>query len=259
MSVPSTVSESLPGPRVMPRLMPAMGGVLRLTWGQHWTLRNIVWTVLIVTGLGVISYLMGSRGENYEMWINEVLLTMGVPILAFEAGARAMRDDLKPGTVDYVVTRAVPRWAYAIFKYISQWLVTVTAGSLALAVMLVIGFVLEVPQEAAGRQFLVLIAGASAFQALGFFLGSLTSRYILLGLLYAGIVEAAVGNIPLQLNNLSILRHLWALLGYGGPLQSTLSMGQELGLVLAITAGLMAVAVLVFSRREFIGKKAEEG
>lgn len=258
MNSDSAVSDSLAGPRVTPRLGPALGGVMRLTWAQHWTLRNLIWTGLVISGLGGLGYLIGRNGEDLVLWVNQVLLTLSMPIFAFEAGARAIREDLKPGAVDYVITRAVPRWAYAIFKYISQWLVTVTVGLAALAVMLTIGFFLDVPMGTAPRQVTVLIAGVSAFQALGFFMGSLTSRYILLGLLYAGVVEAAVGSIPLQLANLSILRHLWAILGYGllGPVEASIL--EELGLILAITLSLLAVSVLIFSRKEFIGKKADE-
>lgn len=258
MNSEPVISERYSGPRVTPRLGPALGGVMRLTWAQHWTLRNLIWTGLVISGLGGLGYLIGSRGEDMMLWVNQVVLTLSVPIFALEAGARAIREDLKPGAVDYIITRAVPRWAYAVFKYMSQWLVTVAAGLATLAVMLIIGLLLDVPLDSAPRQIVVLVAGVSAFQALGFFLGSITSRYILLGLLYAGVVEAAVGSIPLQLANLSILRHLWAVLGYGVWGADDTSLAQELGLLAGITLALGAAAVLIFSRREFIGKKSDE-
>ncbi|GAB5562331.1 MAG: hypothetical protein SynsKO_39780 [Synoicihabitans sp.] len=245
-------------PRVTPRLGPAFGGVLRMTWGQHWVLRNIIWATIIIAALALVGYLIGSRGgpQGYVNWVNNVLLMMSIPIYAFDAGARAIREDLKPGAVDYIITRPVPRWAYAIFKYISQWLVTATLAGSALGGMLLVGVVLEIPLTLMPRQIAVLVAAVTAFQALGFLLGSITSRYLLLGLLYAGIVEAAVGNIPLQLNNLSILRHLWVVLG--GPMQVKGPAGQELALVFVIGVVLLGGAVLIFSRKQFMGKKSDD-
>ncbi len=239
-------------PRVTPRLLPALGGVFRLTWAQQMLPRNIIMAVLVVAGFSAVGYLMGKSGSTgFINWIDRMLLLICVPIFAFETGARAIREDLKPGAVDYVITRSLPRWAYPLFKYISQWVVLALLGTATLGVLLLIGRFLDIEVGSVFVRTGVLLAGLSAFQALGFFLGCLTSRYLLLGLLYAGVVEAAVGAVPVQLNNLSILRHLMIALDGYNP-------AAELGLVILIALGLLAAATGWFVRLEFIGKKSDE-
>jgi len=126
-----------------------------------------------------------------------------------------------------------------------------------LGMMLLLAQALEVQLLPMAVYVGVTMAGVSAFLALGFLMGSLTSRYVLLGLFYAGLIEAAVGNIPTQLNNLSILRHLRIALS--GHIRESGPIVQEIGLVFLIAVGLLATAMLIFSRKEFIGKRADEG
>lgn len=258
MNASSDSSSAAFVPRVTPRLIPALGGVIRLTWSQQVVTRNVVWAAFIIGALGTVGFLIAHYGnsQGFIHWLNQVFLMLSVPLISFDAGARAIREDLKPGAVDYIITRPVPRWAYTVFKYISQWLVIMTLATSALIVMLGFAWVLDVRLQSIVIYFQVMTAGVSAFVALGFLMGSITSRYVLLGLLYAGLIEAAVGNIPTQLNNLSILRHLWSVLD--GPAQAAGTATSGLGIVFLITGGLLTASVGIFSRKEFIGKKSDD-
>jgi len=75
----------------------------------------------LAVGVGVLllmTYLIDR--DEVVSWAETFVLMTVLPILAFEAGARAVREDLKPGAVDYLITRPIPRWAYVIFKYVGQ-------------------------------------------------------------------------------------------------------------------------------------------
>ena len=85
-------------------------------------------------------------------------------------------------------------------------------------------------------------------------MGAVTSRYLILGLLYAGLIEGAVGNIPIQINKLSILRHLREVIwGLGET-----SLGVSAGWLALIAMVLVAGAAALFSTKEFIGEKGGE-
>ncbi len=243
-------------PRVTPRLASAFAGLLRLTWSRQWTMRNGVSLLALVAALGGLTYLTAANPNPraWEDWIEHGFLTAIMPVLAFMAGAGAVREDLKPGAVDYIMTRPLSRWVYVLFKYISQATVALTIGALALGLMVGIGAVEQVAWLPVARLAITLVGGTLAFLGLGFAFGALTSRYMVFGLAYAGLVEAAVGNIPIQLNQLSILRHLRVILrgagfdGGAGPVGSA-------GWLLVITLVLIAVAAGVFAMKEFVGEK----
>ncbi|MDB4384667.1 hypothetical protein N9023_05820 [Opitutaceae bacterium] len=259
MTSASQTNTMTVSPRVTPRLSTALGGVIPLTWAQQVVRRNVIWSILIVLAIGGVGFMIARYGEpqGFVHWLNQIFLMLSVPLVSFDAGARAIREDLKPGAVDYIITRPVPRWAYAMFKFMAQWCVMMALALGGLAFMLVLAQALSVQLLPIPIYLGVVTAGVTAFLALGFLMGSITSRYLLLGLLYAGLIEAAVGNIPTQLNNLSILRHLWSVLDEISVGVTAIS--SELGVVLLIALGLLAASILIFSRKEFIGKKAEEG
>jgi ABC-2 type transport system permease protein len=237
------------GPRVTPRLSSALNGVVKLAWAQQFTLRSMLFLAVMIGVLGLMGFL--TKPGGVINWIEQVILMTIIPILAFEAGAKAVREDLKPGAVDYLITRPLPRWAYVVFKYVAQWSITLFNTLLALGVMIVIANGMGADVSGMGVWIVGLIGGVSAFMALGFMMGAVTSRYLILGLFYAGLIEGAVGNIPIQLNKLSMLRHLRELLWGGGETW----IGVSAGWLVLIAVVLLAVAAAIFSTKEFIGEK----
>ena len=59
-----------------------------------------------------------------------------------------------------------------------------------------------------------------AWCALGLFLGQVTKRYLPMALVYGLIVELGIGDIPTNINTLSLMRHLKTLLSHDAALQS---------------------------------------
>ena len=248
-------SESSPSvslPRVAPRLSAALQGVVRLAWAQQFTARSMLSVALMIGVVGLMGFLTKDRG--ILNWIEQVILMTIVPILAFEAGAKAVREDLKPGAVDYLITRPVPRWAYVLFKYVAQWSITLTHTLLTLGVMIGVAQGVGADVSSVGYWLVGLVGGVSAFMALGFLMGAVTSRYLILGLFYAGLIEGAVGNIPIQINKLSILRHLRELIWGLGETSLWVSAGWLALIAMVLVAG----AAAIFSTKEFIGEKGGE-
>ena len=164
-----------------------------------------------------------------------------------------MRDELKSGTVDYVLTRPVRRPAFLVFKFISHTLCAQIDFLIALAVVLALGTARGVPDLAAAAPQLLLgqmllVAAASAF---GFLSGIVTSRYVVIGLLYAGVIEAGVGQIPTQLSRLSMTRQVRDFLDpSAGEAASAVAALGTIGVLLMFTGVALAVAAAIFNRRE---------
>jgi hypothetical protein len=122
----------------------------------------------------------------------------------------------------------------------------------------------EIPGLAAGLPLLLLaqVLTIAAFSALGFLCAVLVSRYLVIGLLYAGIIEAGVGQIPTQLSRLSMTRQIRELLE---PVMLGVSDGfsagaalSTTGLMLVFSAAFVLVAAVVFSMKELAGAAARE-
>lgn len=248
-------------PRVVPNLAHAWGGIWRLTFRRlllpgHW--------LTLAIGLAVLTLLFagGPRagGTNYFLdWTVGFYVTFLVPALAFMSAAGAMRDEMKSGTVDYVLTRPVPRPAFIVFKFLAHTICTQLDFLVAFALVTVFAASRQVPDLATVMTKILLgqVLMITAFGAFGLLCGVLTSRYVVIGLAYAGLIEAGIGNIPTQISRLSMtqqMRELLAvLLHRAEPLATSPGLLGTTGSALAFTAVMLAAAAAVFSLRELSG------
>jgi ABC-2 type transport system permease protein len=267
MSLPSTSSPAQITAAVAPSLRNACGGIWRLTFRRflapsQWTIPAILLAVLALIAFATVR-------DGYERlffrWTSGFYLTFLVPILAFLSGAGAIRDEMKPATVDYILTRPVRRPAFVVFKFLSHLACLQVVFLLALGVVITVGLYRHIPSLFATLPWLLLgqAVAVTAFAAFGLLCGTITARYLVVGLVYGGIVESAIGRIPTQLNRLSMTHQLRALLeqvlpGFNRALPPTQSPLAIVGLLLIFSAAMLAVAALYFAFQELAGARTNE-
>jgi ABC-2 type transport system permease protein len=110
---------------------------------------------------------------------------------------------------------------------------------------------------------LAQILAVTAFSALGFAFGAFTSRYLILGLFYAGIIEIGIGNIPTQLNRLSMTHHVRSIASNILQLRPTRltqfdSLPTSIIALIVFSLVLVAGAAVLFSLRETAGAKPKD-
>lgn len=254
-------SAALPAPRVTPNARHAFGGIFRLTLRRFLTTGHLLAVAGSLALVGLLAFGNGRR-DTYLDWIVGFYVTLLVPIVAFITAAGALRDDMKSTSVDYLLTRPVRRPAFILFKYFSHVACSQCDFLLALVVVLVVGHQRGVPGVLAAAPLLLFaqVLVIVAFSALGFFAAALTTRYTLLGLGYGAIVEVGIGQIPTQLNKLSMTAQVKAMLGSlnpgADPTAIALAAGADPSVVgttsvlLALAAVMVALAAAVFSLRE---------
>ena len=270
-------------PRVPPNPLHAFGGIWRLTVRRFYSVNYWLTMAGMLALLVVFSFPArsgGSRSEDVSLvgmddggflpWAGAFYLCFLVPIMSFLAAGGVMRDDLGAGTVDYVFNRPVRRPLYILFRFLSHVACAQFNYLLAFGVVVAIGAYRNVPGlwQAVPLLLLAQIAVVTAFSAFGFLAAMLTSRYVILGLVYGGIVEAAVGNTPTQLNRVSMLRQAFSIvepvmgnfrMGMGGPLAAEpLSPAAATALLLTFACGMIALTAALFSFREFAGASGRE-
>ena len=204
-SVPSSLAPRLPAARVTPSAMNAFGGIWRLTVCRffspmHWVVLGGMLVVLVLFSVPM-SPNREAAAHGFLPWVGGFYLTFLVPIMAFLSAAGVMRDEVKGSTVDYVLTRPVRRPAFVTFKFFSHLICAQWDFLCAFAVVVGIGVYHEVPGLWAAVPLLLLaqVIVLTAFSAFGFLSGVLTSRYVIVGLLYGCVIErrlSCVGIFP---------------------------------------------------------------
>lgn len=240
----------------------AFSGVWRLTSRRSLTGKHALALAGMLVPLAVVCFgmLLGSRNgpQHYVNWVATSYITFLVPIVAFITAGGVMRDEMKSGTVDYILTRPVRRPAFIGFKFLSHLVCAQVDFLFALALITALGVWKGVPQMAAVFPSLLLAQAltVTAFTALGFFCGALTTRYVVVGLIYAGIVEVGIGQIPTQLSRLSMTRQIAAMLHslLDGSERVTAQPSTPtilvVGILLLFSVVMVALTALLFSSRE---------
>jgi hypothetical protein len=155
---------------------------------------------------------------------------------------------------------------YLLFKYAAHLVLAQLDFLAALAVLITAASVWHAPDlgRAIPAMVLAQALGVAVFSALGFLFAVISPRFhVIWGLLYGGVVEKGFGNIPMQLNRLSMTHQIGLLLEpltkAGGPAQAgEFTLAGRIGIILAFTAGTLLVAAFTFGRQEVVtGGRAE--
>jgi ABC-type transport system involved in multi-copper enzyme maturation permease subunit len=245
-----------------PHPLQAFGGIWRLTWGRFLTggqLMLLLGTIALLSLLSLVRIRHAHLGE-YIPWTVEFYLGFILPVMAFLSGAAAMRDEMKSTTTDYILTRPIRRTHLVAFKYLSNLVCIQLFYLIVLTALLLLATIVHVPNvaDAVPRLLVAQAITLTCFSALGLLFGVISSRYLILGILYAGTVELALGRIPTQLNHLSMTHQLGTVLQPLNPQGSQLfSTSSSDAAVIAMLLGEAALFVIlcaiIYSRREWSG------
>jgi hypothetical protein len=199
-----------------------------------------------------------NRTAPFYRWLIDFYFFIILPLSCVRGCGGLIRDELQTDTLGFLTTRPVKRATLVLLKYLSQAALLEMAALLEGLLLLGAGGLREIPELGSllplflGAQFLAVLA----WSALGLFLGQVTKRYLPLAVVYGLIVELGIGDIPTNINTLSLMRHLKTMLSHDQALQSLYQWTGE-GVVLPVSALLVAAALfvalaaLLFTFREY--------
>lgn len=275
MNVPlsSSPGSLYRAPHVMPNAAHAFGGIWRFTARRFFTPGYWLMLAGLLGLLGIFSLpaapTHAAAAYGFIPWTGGFYVGFLLPVFVFISVASAIRDDFGAGTVDYVFTRPVRRPMFVVFRYLSLMVCTQIDFLFAFALITGLGSFHGVPDFAAALPTLLFgqMIAVMLFSAFGFMAGALTSRYIILGLVYAGLVEVGLGNVPTQINQISLVRQVLGILrpilgenhGALTRLAATATMDTPgiVALLFVVSIAFVGISALVFSFREFAGSSRE--
>lgn len=173
-----------------------------------------------------------------------ILFLMVLPICALVVGSGAMGDERRDGTLSFLLLRPIPRTMIVGAKLAASWLAAtaIVAASGAAAVV-----ALGVRTGDYGPLVPLLTAVAistAAYTAVFMFLGHLTSRAVLIGLVYVFIWESSITFAAPALANVSLFRI--GITAYAAMVPSSLrQLDEVLGNLQPGTGGAIAKVVVV--------------
>lgn len=182
--------------------------------------------------------------------------------------------EIEQRTIVYVLTRPVPRWMLLVVRYLAAVTVVVTIGILAALAVSAAAYHGNVfANPLLGRDLLTIGIGGFAYTGVSALLSVITpSRATIIGLLYLFGWEFLVPNMPGTMYYLSVFSHLQAIAKHpidpgANPIMNflgsvmgtnTLTTGQSVAALAALTVVAIAIAAWWFTHFEFLPREDTE-
>lgn len=162
------------------------------------------------------AYRLGNQDDDRQSWVAEVLLeglvtTTLLPLVALVVGTAVLGAEIDDGTAVHLLSKPVPRSRIVLGKLLAAWLVTAVTVvvSAVAAAWLGLG---GVPGEGLLPGFAVALAcGALAYCAVFLLLSLVTSRALIVGLVYVLVWEGLVNGFLAGTRLLSIRHYTLAI------------------------------------------------
>lgn len=214
-----------------------------------------------VVAIPLFSYLVnrGSDHEGFHRILIQLYFFIIVPVMCISQFGAMIRDELQDDTMTFLITRPLSRAKIYLLKYVTVclWVQLIVLGN-AIAFWAV-GLVLGVSDLGTlmPRMIVVQALAVMAYGALSGVFGLLTQKYMILGVVYGFIVEFGIGQIPTNINVLSLNHHLQSLLARDESLKriydwTAESASSGLSMVFVGTTLLfLVIGTLLFNFREY--------
>lgn len=225
--------------------------IMRLTVRQLLTrgrLFVLVLIALVPPSLAFLYSFSASRTDPQSFLVgllDNLVFVVVVPVIALTFAAAALGSEIEDGTIVYLLLKPVARWRIAVSKFV------VAAAIIAVFVvvcMVVTALALDRSgaELAVGYAFaLAAVLGGAAYAAVFCFLGLVTSRALIAGLLYVFIWEGVVTRLFAGARNLSIREYMRGLADAASTLPTAV-FDAPLSGARALTGCLIVIALFTF-------------
>ena len=245
---------------LQPRLGSAFRGLWWITLRSQFSVRRLPLLLALVCSIPVLAWFTIDDGQigPYFDWTIEFYLFLLLPLYCLSVCGALIRDELQADTLGFFTTRPLTRARLFILKFLSQIILLEFVALASALLILGVGVSRSIPGI---REFaVVFLMGQSlavlAYGALSALFGLFTQRYMVLGIVYGFIVEFGIGQIPTNINNLSISRHLRTILANNSTMEELYRWPQDDTWISVLIMGgaplvFLLIAAIIFTFKEY--------
>lgn len=247
----------------LPGWLATWSGLWGITWRSVWAGRRLPVLVILALASPLLAWL-GLRTSSLDLrpdwinWITSVHFGLVIPLWCLIAFGSFIRDEIQAGTMGFLLTRPLTRSRLLLLR----WVCTLLAAQVPLAVSTsglgLIALFLGIPQALSLTPLLLAAQCVVifAYGAIAALIGLITRKYLLLGLVYGFVVEIGIGQIPTNINTLSVARHSRTLLDQFNAMALNkpalpAEIAWAIGMLLVLTLAYLIAATVLFNIREY--------
>jgi ABC-type transport system involved in multi-copper enzyme maturation permease subunit len=223
-------------------------GMMVLVWRQKLSWRQ--WPTIALTLFTLPVFLFATmkvgHAQQYFYLLIGLYLQLVLPFYCLTVFGDLIQDELQAKTLVFLTTRPLTRVQLFLLKFFCLWTWVELLMFVQAVLLIIAGWAHEVSGLASlfgllvAAQFLAILV----FGALSALFGVLQRRFLVLGLLYGLIVEVGIGQIPTNLNTLSMMRHIKTIMGNNPNLRELLEWAPQ-GTYTSVAAMVIAAAVFL--------------
>jgi ABC-2 type transport system permease protein len=216
-------AAEVPAPRRSPSAdLSALAALFQLTVRQHTHGRRLLVLALLYLVPCALVILLRSLSpvpaDALELWLVLTLLPHGLaPLTALLYAAGVVSDEVEEQTLTYLLLRSVPRWQLYLTKLLATLCVTAVLVAVAVTALYVAIYAgkPEFWTEALPRAGLVIVVMTLAqigYCALFGFLGLVTRRSLIAGIVYIAAIEGVLANLDFVGRALTVVYYVRTLM-----------------------------------------------
>ena len=171
---------------------------LRQLAGQKRTLLMLLFAALPIA-IAIIYRLAANEPNRVDFVANGLLsglvVAIVLPLTALIFGTAALGAEIEDGTAVYLLAKPIPRWRIVLPKVLAAWLATAVLVFVAAAVSGGIAIAGEPGGSLVPAFAIAVLAGSLVYCSAFVMLSILTSRALIVGLIYVFLWEAVINGL----------------------------------------------------------------
>lgn len=160
----------------------------------------------VVTWLATADRFGASVFEVYHEGTIVTLFLIVMPIVSIVLGSAALGDERRDGTLSFLMVRPNPRSSITGAKFVAAWIATATVSMLSGALASTAASLRASDWSTMAPTLVALAISAGCYAAVFMVVGYLTSRSVLIGLVYLFVWESGIAFAAASLANVSLFR-----------------------------------------------------